>query len=190
VKKNLLLVLALLGAILLASCGGSDDPPPATVVAPAAATVQMDATTAGSLKDEAFEFTAVPEMGTSGTTTVTFRSAETNPTFSIAADGGVATGDAAFGSCIFRIRQSTFPPTHPLGVGKVVTVDPCGIDIDLENMTANGQTLPKQTLMRMARNISRGKPIPVSVGPTGVLQVKGVTVATVPTSVVTGGTGG
>jgi hypothetical protein len=190
VNRTALLLAALIGSVALASCGGDDSPPPPTVVAPAAATVQMDATTAGALKDEAFEFTSAPDLGTTGTTTVTFRSAEVNPTFTIAGDGGVATGDTAFGSCIFRIRQSTFPPSHPLGVGKIVTVDPCGIDIDLNNQTANGQPVPQQTLLRMARSISRGRPIPVSVSPTGVLQVKGVTVATVPTTVVTGGTGG
>jgi hypothetical protein len=186
-KKQMMLIAACLSAAtLLAACGGSDDPPPTTALAPAQVTVPINSTVAGAMKDELFEFSSIPELGTTGTTTLAFTSTSTNPDFTIAAGGATATGDTAFGSCTFRIRSSTFPPGHALAPGTEIRIDPCSIDIILENMAANGETLPKRTIMKLASRLSREKTIAVSVLPDGKVQIKGVTVITVPVTPVSG----
>jgi hypothetical protein len=48
-------------------------------------------------------------------------------------DGGVAVDAAAtgveYGSCIFRVGESSFPANHPLGPGNVVTINSCQLEI-------------------------------------------------------------
>lgn len=186
--KKILAVVGLVAAVALVACGGGDDDAPkVTAVAPAAVTVNASSAVAAALKDEPFTFPTVSEFGTTASTSVAFTNTATNPGFSIGSNGFVASGDTAFGSCTFRIRTSSFPVGHPLSAGQEVRVDPCSIEILTANMAATGESLPKGVTMKLGRSISASRPISVSVSPTGELQIKGVTVITVPVTPVSGG---
>jgi hypothetical protein len=188
-KKHMMLVAAFVSAAtMLAACGSDDPPPPATGLAPAQATVPVNSAVAGASKDVPFEFDGgVPELGTTGVTSVMFTSTATNPGFRIAAGGSVATGTTAFGSCIFRIADSTFPAGHRLAPGTEISVSPCDLTIILENMPANGETQSKPAQMKLGATVSRPARVLVAVAPNGTLLLAGVPIGIVTVTPATGG---
>lgn len=187
-KKQMMLVAAFVSAAtFLAACGSDDPPPPVAGLAPAQATFPINSAVAGAVKDEPFEFAGgVPELGTSGTTSVAFTSTATNPGFRIGSGGFVANGSTAFGSCIFRIAVSDFPAGHRLAAGTEITVNPCELTIFFENMAANGTTLSKPAQMKLGNSLSNRRVIPVSVTPNGTVLIGNTPIGTVPVTPATG----
>ncbi|TWO72287.1 hypothetical protein FN976_06165 [Caenimonas sedimenti] len=196
-KKLIRLVLVLVGAVVLASCGGGGDDTP-VVVASAEAVAPMNTEVAAAVQSEAFEFNAVPDLGTTVTTTIAFTGtttsatgtgtggSATNPGFSISSGGFTASGETTFGSCIFLIKASTFPAGHALSLGSQIRIDPCTLSIILQNMPANSQPLSRAATLKLALAISRGRPINVSVTSTGQVLIGGRVIATVPVARVSG----
>ena len=181
----------------LAACGSSDDAPLPTKVATTDTVVQASAGTTAAAASVPFAFPGgVPELGTTGTTTVAFTSpattpntpTTTTPNFTIDSPGvGTASGTTTFGLCIFRITASTFTAPHPLAVGNVVTVNPCTLTVNTANTPANGSPLTRDLFLRLGSRLSSGARVTVTINADGVVVVNNVTIGTVPTQDVTGG---
>jgi len=169
---------ALAAAVLVAACGGGGgSPAPTTVaVAGANAVVPANANTVAALGGASLNFPAVPAMGTTGTTTLVIQPTIVGsgasatlgtPTFNVASGGNSASGDLAFGSCIFIIRQSTFPADHPLAVGARLTITPCESEINTQGAVANGTTAAFDASLQLGSVRSAPVTVPVTLQPNG-----------------------
>src|SRR4051794_12317801 len=123
-KKLGLGLISLVAASVLVACGGGHE---ASLAASSDVTAPVNTGSVAAVVGQGFTFNSgVTKFGTASPTTVTLNSAST---FSVASTEGTASGNLAFGSCIFTVTTSTFPAGSPLAVGQVVTVHPCSISV-------------------------------------------------------------
>lgn len=171
-KTNLKMALLITAAAVLTACGSSDSTP--ARVATADTTVAANpATTAAVYKLPLTFSSGVPELGTTGSTSVTFTapSAGTEPAFTIASGQGTASGSTAFGSCIFKVSSSTFAAAHVLGAGKTLTVAPCEFTINTKGMAADGNNVKRKLKIRFGRTESDGQDVDTKVDSDGNVKV-------------------
>lgn len=192
-KKLFLLAAALSSALVLTACGGGGGAETVTVAATDTTLAITPATgiaTTTAVLSKEFDFPAgVPALGTTGTTTVTFTPAATgNPGFAITEAGtGTATGVMEFGSCIFLITESTFPPTHRLAKGNKVTVNSCNVKVNTDDVPADGVSRTRNANLLLNEAASTGEPVTVHVNPGGQFTLNNVFVNTVTLVFVSGG---
>lgn len=175
-------------ASLVACGGGSSD----TLVTRAATDLAApaNASTTAALYDTPLSFAnGVPELGTTGATTITFSANATTPAepvFSIkTSDGGEAKGTTTFGSCIFTVTSST---TGFLQVGKVIRIDPCSINAKTKGAEI-GKTSDSNVTLLLGKNNSVEVSVPLTLQPDGTVKFKNNTLGqvTVSTSLTGGG---
>jgi len=212
-KKGFIAGSLVLSAAVLVACGGDVAPTPvaaaATVVAAspanaAAATVVLQ--TVATAASPATFSAGVPALGTTASTTLavsnTTATATTpsgatvsGPAFSLASGGKTASGVLTFGSCVFTVSASTFEATHPMAVGKQVTVTPCQASLATNGVTADGAAKPVASTLTLGSVTSVVNTVQAVVSTTGSVSLVSSTGATVQvgTAVVvtpTGSTGG
>ena len=195
-KKLFLLAAVLSSVTLLAACGGGggDSSP---MVAAEDARLAADADSGKplftALANESFTFTnGVAEFGTSSATTVTIQppAAEgRNPRFTITSGGDTASGVMAFGSCFFRVTDSTFAPPSPLVDGAVIEIANCGVQLDTAGQNANGVAVESSAVLFLNNANSTGTTVTVAISPSGRIILNGKAVGTVTLRPVTGVTG-
>jgi hypothetical protein len=186
-NKMLSLALAVFAAASLTACGGGGGEPPATQVVAADTTIPANGTTTALVTNIPFTFPAgITEFGTTSTTTVAFTDTSTTPAFSIASAGNTATGTTTFGSCIFKITQSTFASTSKLAQGNTITVEPCSLNVNTAGVTANGVAFTRSIALRLGAAVSSGQPVTLNVNPGGQLTINGKSAGTVTLQFVTG----
>lgn len=186
-NKTASLLFGVLAAVALAGCGGGGGEPAPVLVAPAQVALAAAPTTVAAVEDVPFTFPAgVPELGTTGATTLAFTSTGTTPAFSITAEGGTATGTTTFGSCIFAVTASTFPAGHRLALGQTVVVNPCNINVNTAGAAANGVAATRSVALKLGDAVSSGSSVTVQVNPGGQLTLNGNSVGTVTLTPVTG----
>jgi hypothetical protein len=175
---------------MLSACGDGSSAGRALVAA-GDTTLNVNGTIAGALAGTTFGFpSGVPEFGTTAATTLTFTSGGDTPAFSIASGGNTATGTTTFGSCIFRISNSSFPAGLPLANGQTVTVNPCTTNINTTGALANGVQTTRSVALLLGAAASANQPAIVSVSATGQLVLGGgrSIVASITLTPITGGT--
>ena len=183
-KKLFLTLATALTAFALVACGSSDDDPVLAVTTDT--NLGVNTTVATSVKDVPFVFGAVPDLGTTGTTTLVFTSTATAPSFSLASGGSSATGTAAFGSCIFAVTSSSFPAGHRLAQGQTVTVNPCNMRVSTAGAVANGVATTRSVALLLGAAASAGASVTVGVNAGGQLSLNGNIVTTVTLTPVSG----
>lgn len=190
-NKLTLASLVVASGLLLSACGGDgNSAPPMVASANTTATINKDtgAATVGAVLDKTFTFPAgAPALGTSSNTTIKFAGTGTAPTFTIAAAEGTATGATTFGSCIFTVTASTFPPNHPLGLGKTLTVSPCALNIATAGAPADDSPASRIVNMVLGTTTSTGAPFTVTINPNGSVTINGANVGSVTLTPATGG---
>ena len=189
-KRLVSLLVIPAASVVLAGCfwdSGSDSAP---TVASTDLTVAAAATTLSAVVNTDYVFPAVPAFGTASATTVSFTSTTATPAFSISSAEGKATGTTTFGSCIFTVTGSTFPVSSLLGVGKVVTVDPCSLTVKVRGVEAGGQPASLGTVLVLGTLSSGSVTKTVTIDANGNVAVGGVTLGTVTLVESTGATGG
>lgn len=185
-KKLALWIVALASAFTLAACGGGGGG--TQEVAAEDLSVGVTASTVAALSAENFVFdNGVPGLGTTDATTVTFTGATATPAFSIRSGGKTATGVTTFGSCIFTVTASTFAPSHPLGEGKVVEIDPCTLTVRTGGVVANGTTTDTGAVLILGTAESEEESVAVSIAFDGKVTVNNTQAGTVDTRETTGG---
>ena len=163
-KASLKWVLsATVAAAMLAACGGGgSDVVPATPTTTATITAANSAALAGS--PYVFD-SGVAQFGTTASTSLTIAGAGAATTFSASSGGLTASGPMTFGSCIFTVTASSFPATHALGVGKVVTINPCTLKVNSAGYPTGTQSIP--TLLTLGSVVSAANNKTVTVTATG-----------------------
>jgi hypothetical protein len=112
----------------------------------------------------------------------------------VASGGQTASGVLTFGSCIFTVSASTFASSHPLALGKQVTVNVCRASLATNGLTADGNAKAVDTTLTLGTATSAATKVQAQVTPGGVVALLGsggsiVQVGTV-TTVTPTGTGG
>jgi predicted small lipoprotein YifL len=191
-KKLVASVSALVVAASLTACGGGGGEPAPVAVVAAPTTLKASPTTTAAVTNTPFAFpSGVPDLGTTGLTTITMStpasSTATGPNFSISSQGQTATGAMAFGSCIFKITDSTFPSTSKLAAGNTIEVSPCDLVVDTSGVPANGTAVTKSIKWDLGAGVSTGEPVTVNVNNGGQLTLNGKSEGTVTLTFVTGG---
>lgn len=186
-NKTAALFFSALTAVALTGCGGGGGEPAPILVAPAEVTIAAAPATVSAVEDVPFAFPAgVPELGTTGATTLTFTSTGTTPEFTIAADGGTATGTTQFGSCIFVVATSSFPAGHRLAAGQTVTVNPCQIRLGTQGAPADSVARQRAAVFILGSAASAGSTVTVSINSGGAVTINGQAAGTVTLVPVTG----
>lgn len=186
-NKTVTLILSLFTAAALVGCGGDGDEPALVAVVPAPAVLAASPTTTAAVEDVPFVFPqGVPDLGTTASTSIVFTDTATTPAFSIASGGNTATGTTAFGSCIFRITNSTFPSTHRLALGNQITINPCNIKVETSGMSVDAPAEQRSVALLLGSAASSGTPVTVDVNPGGQLTLNGKVAGTVTIEFVTG----
>ena len=179
-KKQFLIVAALLSAFVLSACssgGGGDAPTVSGNDIVLGVTSTTGRSVARAIDDEVFTFSGVQALGTTATTTVSINGDGTaTPTFTITEAGaGNATGVLTFGTtpgtCIFTVTQSTFSASAPLAVGKSVEVDQCQVNVATAGTPANGSTQERNATLRLRNAVSLPLTVSVTVSSTGQVTV-------------------
>lgn len=180
-KKQFLIVAALLSAFVLSACsssgGGGDAPAIAGNDIVLAVTPTTGRSVARAIDDEVFTFSGVQALGTTATTTVSVNGDGTaTPTFTITEAGagnatGVLTFGATPGTCVFTVTQSTFSASAPLAVGKSVEVDQCQVNVATAGTPANGTTQERNATLRLRNAVSLPLTVSVTVSSTGQVGV-------------------
>lgn len=189
-KKALKTLVCLAVFSSLAACGGSDSapPPPTVTVTTPSITAPINTSTVAAVVGTPFSFSGgVPAFGTTLPTTVSFTGTGTTPAFSISTSAGAATGSTTFGSCIFQVISSTFPADSPLATGKTVRVDPCSLNVNTANKTANGTATPADAVLALGTLVSLPNSLSVSVAADGSVTISGTNLGSVTVKTVTGG---
>ncbi|WBY03641.1 hypothetical protein PE066_08940 [Ramlibacter tataouinensis] len=146
----------------------------------------INSTVTAAVVSQPFVFDAgVPALGTIGATTLVFTDAAATPAFAISADGSTASGTTTFGSCIFTVRASTFPPGHPLALGQTVTVNPCNIRVNTAGAVANGVATSRSVALLLGAAASAGASVTIGVTAGGSLSLNGHIVTTITLTPVT-----
>lgn len=187
--KSLWKLAAVMGAVALVSCGGGGGSDAPTTVAAANTNIAVNPTTGPTavqaVSGQAVSFASgVPAFGTTTSTSLTI-TAGASPTFSVAENGKTASGDLAFGSCIFKVKTSTFT-SGPLVAGGQVTVSPCTITVGTANVPANGSAVTVPVTVTLNTTASAAIQQVISVSPSGTLTINGNTITVTPVKSVTG----
>lgn len=190
-KKQVLLIVALLGTALLASCGGGGDdeaPKIATTDFTLAANPSSGPALAQAISGETFTFpNGVSEFGTTTTTTTTVTATSGTPTFSIEADGKSASGNLEFGSCHFRVLSSTFAPAHALGLGHLISIERCEFTLSTHGFVADGVLRDIPGFFRLNVALSLQKLLATRLLLDGSVFVNQADLGNVPVADITGG---
>ena len=190
-NKLSLACMVLGGSALLAACGGSSDPLPVAQVATnnisAVITPVTGAAVVSSVLDKDFAFSAgIPSFGTTSPTSLKLSGTGAAPSFAINSIEGTASGAMTYGSCIFKITQSTFPAGSLLATGNSVTVLPCELDVVTAGLSSNGTPAPSTVTLQLGATNSTPVTVTVSISPTGVVTVGNSTIGTVTLTAATG----
>ena len=186
-KKRILLVASIAIASILAACGGGGGGTPAKAVA-SNTTLSMNQNTAAAMTNNTFQFSAVPDFGTTTTTTVQVDGSTANNTFQVGSGGNTASGNLQYGSCIFHVLSSNFPVGTPLAQGNTITISACQLIVGTQGMAADGGT--HSVLVQFVLNAAKSLTLTAqaSVTPDGQLTINGQGEGTVPLIVeITGG---
>lgn len=194
--------LGLTLAAALAACGGGGDAPPVVKVSTVDATAAVTATTVAALVTPtptvvsfATGFSgddgtlAATPVAITGPTTVSFTSSSATPAFAITSGGATATGTTTFGSCIFTVTASTFGPTSPLALGKVVRVNPCSLTASTSGVNADGLPVVRDVVLVLGTASSTPVKLEVTVSTDGTVLIGETEVDTVTLTIATGATG-
>ena len=170
-KASLKWVLsATVAAAMLAACGGGSDVVPATP----STSSSLTAANAAALAGTPFVFDGgVAQFGTTASTSLTVTGAGAATQFSIASGGSTASGPMSFGSCIFTITTSTFAAAHPLGAGKMITINPCSLAINSAGYPVGTAAIP--TVLTLGTLASSPNSRTVTVGADGSNSVGTIT---------------
>ncbi len=171
---------------LVVACGGGSNNPSVTI---AAANVSAGVTgaTAPALVNTPVVFAAgVPQLGTTASTTLTFKDTTATPAFAITTGTSTATGVTTFGSCIFTVTSSTYPAGSALVVGAVIKIDPCTLTVATKGLTAGSTTSNGTATFLLGTTTSSSVTLPVTISSTGVVTINNIGLGTVSVSV-TGG---
>lgn len=180
--KTSLAALVLGGTMLLAACGGGDSATaPAARVATANTSVAVNPTTGAAVVaavlNETFSFASgVPAFDTSSATSLTLTGSPAAPSFAMSSGSNTASGVMTYGSCIFEVRESTFPIGHPMTVGNKFTVALCTLAVATSGVTANGGSSESTVSLVLDTATSSTVPATVSVSSAGVVSVDGLIV--------------
>lgn len=190
-KKRFLLICALLGAFVLTACGdggGGDGLQSASSDLTVTANASNGNALARAFEDEVFVFTnGVPAFGTTTTTTVVITDTTATPTFSITNGGNTATGELLFGSCIFVITASDFPPPSPLQVGAQIVVPNCQFTVRTRGLPATSSAFERSAFWVLGTAVSQNVSVSVTINPAGQVSVNDVFIGTVTLTPLTGG---
>ncbi len=184
--------LIMCSAALLAACGGGgDSSPPPTVttstVASSNLSTPITAANATALSNLTQTFaTGIPELRTTGTTTLVFTSTgtgtATSTDFRLSSGGGTASGKVTFGSCIFNITSSTIPGlVAPL----TITIPTCSVNIPTSAGVA-GATTNRPVTFTLGALTGTGSTVPVVIAANGDVTIGGIAVGRVTVTVTTG----
>ena len=178
--RNLKHLFVLIAAAALVGCGGGGGEPAPVLVAPTDVTIAAAPATVSAVEDVPFTFPAgVPELGTTGTTTLAFTSTGTTPEFSITSEGGTATGTTQFGSCVFVVASSSFPTGHRLARGQTVTGNPCNIRLGTQGAPADSIARQRAAVFVLGSAASTGATVTVAINPGGTVTINGQAAGTV-----------
>lgn len=194
--------LGLTLAATLAACGGGDSPEPMSV-ANKNTTAAVNATSMAALAPATAGATPTVATfangfsGTDGTagatpvaltgaTTVAFTSSSATPAFAITNGGNTATGNTTFGSCIFTVTASTFPPESPLAMGKVVKVNPCSMTASTNGANANGIPAARDVVLVLGTTPSNPIKLNITVNTDGTVVIGSTSVGSVTMTQTTG----
>ena len=203
IRKNVLTAgLLAVSAAVLVACGGDVAPTPVASAATVIPTSPATAATATAVLQTVAPPTApatfpsgVPALGTTASTTLSVAtttatattptgSTVTGPAFTVASGGQTASGVLTFGSCVFTVSASSFPPASPLAVGKQVVVNPCETRVNTSGQTADGTTKPASTTLNLAGTSSTAVSVNTQVGTNGSVTLVSSSGATVPVGTV------
>lgn len=182
-NKISLACLVLSGSALLAACGGDSTPlPPAAVASGNTAAVinpQTGAAVVSGVLDKRFDFgTGVPDFGTNSPpslTSLTLSGDAAAPSFVITSGASSASGIMTYGSCIFKVTQSTFT-AGPLVLNNTFPVSPCGLTVATAGIKGDGIATSASVTFVLGATPSTPVSVPVSISPDGVLTVNGITI--------------
>ena len=193
------LTCALAMVLLLAGCGGggsgSEEPPRVatrdttiavdSVSGPALLT-QFVSADPRSVREVVFN-SAVPAVGTSAPTAITFSGSPAAPRLRAVSDAGeVREAVLEFGSCWFLV--TTADPESPPNwvVGNRFLVEPCSFSVDTTGKVTGGDVSGSVTLT-LGDSTSAPVPVTYSITDSGSLVIGDQTVGSVTVTVVTGG---
>jgi hypothetical protein len=170
-------------AAMLVGCGGGHDAP--AQAASSNLTAPVTSASVAAVAGQGFTFqNGVTNFGTASPTTVTLNSASS---FSVASAEGTASGNLAFGSCIFTVTASTFPVGSRLALGQVVTVHPCSITVATAGVNPLQNAVARAVSFLLENNASLARNLSVDVSDNGTVTVSGVAIGSVTLTFVTGG---
>lgn len=175
-------------SILLTACGGGSAPSP-KAVASADISAAVTPTTAQVMVGKSFSFdSGVSALGTTSATTVDLSGSAAAPDIKISSGGNTGTGVMNYGSCIFKITQSSFPASFTnLQVGAITEVKPCDLKLATSGLTNGSSNSFVKWILGNASSISQG--VTVTISDTGVVTVNGTPFGTVTLVLATGATG-
>jgi len=195
-NKISLACLVLSGSALLSACGGGSDsaplPPAPIATANTAAVInpQTGAAVVGSVLDKSFDFSeGVPSFGTTLATSLKLSSTGAAPLFAISSAEGSASGAMTYGSCIFKVAQSTFAAGHPLALGNSFTVTPCTLSVGTAGIKGDATATPASVTLLLGTVNSSPVSVSVSINAAGVVSVNSFTIGSVTLITATGATG-
>jgi hypothetical protein len=194
------LALGLTLAAALGACGGGGDDAPAAVKvssadaksAVTAATVAALFSTTPIVASFAIGFsgtdntTADNPVAVAGPTTVSFTSSSATPSFAITNGGKTATGTTTFGSCIFTVTASTFPPESPLAAGKVVKVNPCSLTASTSGANADGLPVERNVVLVLGTASSEPVRLVITINADGTVLIGTTSLGSVTLTAATG----
>lgn len=178
--------LVAVSAAVLVACGSGDTVPVVQLVAADFTANAAPANTAGLVGVSLTAPTGVPALGTTAATTIAIGGTAAAQTAKVTEGANTADGRWTYGSCIFTITASTFPSSHPLALGKTVTIEPCTVSVNTTNMVADAPATNRTLTVNFG-----GRPatavVPVIVNSNGTLTVNGGSAGTVTLRPSTGG---
>ena len=187
-KINIKRGLIIAAAVIVVACGGGGGSSDVAKVAAADTVIAASPTAVPAVVSIPFAFPGgVPDLGTTVTTTIAFTSTGTLPNFTIDAPGqGTATGSTEFGSCIFRVTNSSFPATHRLGAGRIITINRCTFILNTKGSPANGTPITRTIVWQLGGGVSVPISITLTIRADGVVVVNSVTIGSTTVNEVTG----
>jgi hypothetical protein len=121
-------IAVLAAALALAACGGGGSTSTVAPVQVATSNLSVAVTPSitAALSNVPFAFAGgVPQLRTTGTTTIVFSGTGTTPAFTITSAAGTVTGFTTFGSCIFNVTGGT----GLFQIGEIIRIDPCTFNV-------------------------------------------------------------
>jgi hypothetical protein len=167
---RLVAMLALMATFAMLGCSDDEDEVRNVNVG----ALRITEANAAMLGGEDFPFAnGVGALGTAGTSTqVEFNDDATGA--DIAAGGSTASAGAEYGSCIFTVAESTFPTTHPLATGSIITIQRCILNITAVDVPVNGDPVAGVAILTLGLAESSAVEVEVQLDEDGRLFVNGV----------------